>query len=101
MNTKIKIEEFYDYKKNLIKINDYYYYLTKYFVVEEEVFKGEINGLHQFKYKSDAEYHSVMNIPILTVKDISDRYFGQISIINLQTIVKQKLSQGFKVNCDN
>jgi hypothetical protein len=41
-----------------------------------------------------------MNIPILTAKDISDRYFGAIAIINLQTIVKQKLSQGFKINRD-
>jgi hypothetical protein len=94
----MKIEEFYDYQQRLIKLNEKYYYVTKEFIVEEEVFEGVIKGVVQFKFKSDADYFAIMNIPILTAKDISDRYFGAIAIINLQTIVKQKLSQGFKIN---
>ena len=96
----MKIADFVDYKQNLIKLGEKYNYVTKEFIVEEDKFDGVIKGVTQFKFKSEAEYFAIMNIPILTAKDISDRYFGAIAIVNLQTIVKQKLSQGFRINRD-
>lgn len=87
----MNINSFNDRKGNFISKGDRYFYIDEKHRVLTDVFENSIEGLAQFKFESDAEYFSIMNNPILSIQDIVDKYFGKISIGDLQTLVKQKL----------
>ena len=93
-NTSLmEIDSFTDYRGNAINKGDTYFWIDSNLNLMEDVFNSDIKGTHQFKSKGFAEDFIIRNIPIISIQDIVDHYFGRIAIVDLERIVKQKLSR--------